>query len=348
MKQLKITRENPIITYCHLLAALMVFTGHWYALLGKDYPTILGKSIQGCGVWILFLISGFLSWNSISRKDNADWKFILKKLKRIFPPLWLCLLVTSFLLFFISDKKSEYIISALKYIVSNAVLIPRHQLAGVFENNPYPVAVNGSLWTLPVEMACFISVPILFCLLIKLSSLWGNERIGEIAGCSVTAFICIIIQVIVASGIIDRFPSISFIAGSALKVMLWFYLGILVYMISSQRIIRIAGCAGLVAFLVVPFAREFLYPYIVGCIFAELVYWGNTEYAQKLPKMINICYGMFLYGFPLEQAIVYLFKVKNATGISNIVLFAVALVVDVLLASGSYYLIERKSIGKGK
>lgn len=348
MKQLKITRENPIITYCHLLAALMVFTGHWYALLGKEYLAIGGKPIQGWGVRILFLISGFLSWNSISQKETVDWKFIVKKLKRIFPPLWLCLLVTSFFLFFISENKSEYFISALKYIISNAVLIPRHKLAGVFENNPYPVAVNGSLWTLPVEMACFVSVPILFYLFVKISALIKNDRLGEIVRCAATAVICIVIQVILTSGIIDRFPSVSFIAGSALKVMLWFYLGILVYMISSQRIIRIVGCAGLVAFLVVPFAREFLYPYIVGCIFAELVYWGNTEYAQKLPKMINICYGVFLYGFPLEQAIVYLFKVKNATGISNIVLFAVALVVDVLLASGSYYLIERKSIGKGK
>jgi len=46
VKQEKITRENPLITYCHLLAALMVFTGHWYALLGKEYPAIMGKPIQ--------------------------------------------------------------------------------------------------------------------------------------------------------------------------------------------------------------------------------------------------------------------------------------------------------------
>lgn len=357
MRQEKITKENPLITYCHLLGAMMVFVGHWYYILGLTPPTIFGKGIQGCGVWILFLISGFLSGNSISRsfilKDenngrNVEWKFILKKCKRVFPPLWLCLLIFSVGLFFISENKHEYISSAIKYLISNAVLIPRHQLAGVFENNPYPVAVNGSLWTLPVEMACFIAVPVLFCLFSRISLLCKNDSISEFVKCTIVVIMCTVIQVILASGIVDRFPSVSFIANSALKVIIWFFVGILVYSISSQKTERIVGGVAVAVFVAVPFLREFLYPYIAGWIFSEIVYIGNMEFADRLPKMANICYGMFLYGFPVEQTVVYLFKVKNETGISDIVLFVIALVLDILLAAGSYYLIEKRSIGKNK
>lgn len=358
MKQEKITRENPLITYCHLLAALMVFTGHWYLLLGMSSPTILGKGIQGCGVWILFLVSGFLSWNSMSRKiisgDNffgkngECWKFIYNKCRRIFPPLWLCLSLTTIFLFFVSENQSDYIASALKYLISNAILIPRHLLAGVFENNPYPVAVNGSLWTLPVEMACFISVPFLFGIFIKISAVCKENRVSEIISCAIVSAICIIMQIILGSGIVDRLPFGRFIISSALKVVIWFFVGILVYIISSQKIIRIIGGVLIIAFITVPFLRDFLLPYIAGCIFAEIVYVGNFSVADKLPKMKNICYGMFLYGFPIEQATIYLFKVKNETGINNVVLFCIALVLDILLAIGSYYLIEQKGVSRNR
>ena len=40
--------------------------------------------------------------------------------------------------------------------MQNAVLVLVHPLSGVFASNPYPDVVNGALWTLPVEYACYV------------------------------------------------------------------------------------------------------------------------------------------------------------------------------------------------
>ena len=69
-----IHKENYIITYFHLLGAVLVFVGHWFILCGYNVPLFFDQGIQGWGVHLLFFISGYLAWNSISRRENVDWK----------------------------------------------------------------------------------------------------------------------------------------------------------------------------------------------------------------------------------------------------------------------------------
>lgn len=47
----------------------------------------------------------------------------------------------------------------------NLALNIQYALPGVFENNPYPVAVNGSLWSLPVKVTMYLVIPLLFSLI---------------------------------------------------------------------------------------------------------------------------------------------------------------------------------------
>ena len=78
------------------------------------------------------------------------------------------------------------------YIVNNAGLYTlQHQLPGVFVDNPWPWSVNGSIWTLPMEMLGYalvlvvgvivlIGVPRLVLFLV-LGGLWaaeGEEVVG--------------------------------------------------------------------------------------------------------------------------------------------------------------------------
>jgi len=43
---------------------------------------------------------------------------------------------------------------------SNVALNPTYHLPGLFFNNIYPIAVNGSLWTLPVEFCMYLLLPL--------------------------------------------------------------------------------------------------------------------------------------------------------------------------------------------
>lgn len=59
-------RENNFAAL-RLIAALMVISGHMGYIVGSSIPTLFGRQIQSLGVYIFFLIGGYLitkSWMS--------------------------------------------------------------------------------------------------------------------------------------------------------------------------------------------------------------------------------------------------------------------------------------------
>jgi peptidoglycan/LPS O-acetylase OafA/YrhL len=144
-----------------LLAALMVLYSHQYVLLGLAEPWFLGlKTFGTAGVSIFFFLSGFLVWTSWARDPNVR-RFFLRRSLRIFPALWVVTLASVFLLgpaasalpvgdYFASPSTWRYL--------QTLVLVSPNTLPGIFLGNPMPSVVNGSLWTLPVEFLCYVSV----------------------------------------------------------------------------------------------------------------------------------------------------------------------------------------------
>ncbi len=67
----------------------------------------------------------------------------------------ICIVVCA--LFFSSYSLIDFFVSTdfFKYCL-NFILIPVHNLPGVFTNNIYPGVINGPLWTLPLEFVCYI------------------------------------------------------------------------------------------------------------------------------------------------------------------------------------------------
>ena len=64
-------------------------------------------------------------------------------------------------------------------------MIPRYTLPGVFENNLFPSIVNGSLWTLILEVICYVLLYITY----KLKILEKNK----LKKINIIMYICIII-----------------------------------------------------------------------------------------------------------------------------------------------------------
>ena len=147
-----------------LLASTMVLFSHQFALMGLSEPQFMGwNTWGGAGVTIFFFLSGWLVWASWERDPHA-WRFFLRRSLRIFPGLWVVCLLSIFLLgpLVTTLSLSDYFGSAVtwRYFWTALFLTP-YVLPGVFVGNAMPGIVNGSLWTLPVEYFCYITVAVI-------------------------------------------------------------------------------------------------------------------------------------------------------------------------------------------
>jgi len=144
-----------------LIAAFMVLYAHSFAFYGNSPPVFLGlTSYGGLGIDIFFIISGYLivkSWDSTPSAIN----FLSKRALRIFPALVVVVLMSMLVLgpIFTTLSIGEYFAHPqfLPHL-KNIILSPVFYLPGVLEHARVPNAVNGSLWSLPVEFFMYVVV----------------------------------------------------------------------------------------------------------------------------------------------------------------------------------------------
>lgn len=142
--------------------AVLVIVGHMYHILGIPSFTLGGQAMSTIGVEIFFLISGYLIMQSYTRDSNV-LHYAMRRFFRIIPGLAFLSLLTVFVIgpLITTLSAKEYFCNSGTWIyLKNIALYPIYNLPGVFEHNVYPVAVNGSLWTLPVEASMYILLPI--------------------------------------------------------------------------------------------------------------------------------------------------------------------------------------------
>ncbi|MGY4343628.1 peptidoglycan/LPS O-acetylase OafA/YrhL [Bradyrhizobium sp. GM7.3] len=112
----------------------------------------------GLGVISFFVISGFFI--SQSFENNSVLRFCMARLLRIYPGLLVVLLFTVLVIGPLFTRLSirDYLTDAntISYVPHNLSLKwLQYDLPGVFATNPYPAAINGSLWSLFYEVACY-------------------------------------------------------------------------------------------------------------------------------------------------------------------------------------------------
>lgn len=146
-------RDNNL-NIIRFAAAVMVIYGHAYPLSCGEYDILCqltnGQiSFGNLAVCIFFFFSGFLIHRSIQRcKDKAWTAFFRARCRRIFPALAVVVLLCIFILgpCLTEYELRDYFTSTQTYrYLLNAVLIPVHELPGVFTHNIYDSIVNGAL-----------------------------------------------------------------------------------------------------------------------------------------------------------------------------------------------------------
>jgi peptidoglycan/LPS O-acetylase OafA/YrhL len=154
-------RENNFDAV-RLLAAATVIFGHAHPLAQVASPALLGNSVQALAVKIFFAISGYLICTSWTL-DPRPLRYLQKRALRIFPGLFAICVLTVFIVGpWVSTLPVGQYFSfwhTFGYF-HNVLLKPVYDLPGVFADNAYPVAVNGSLWSLPIEFAMYLVLPL--------------------------------------------------------------------------------------------------------------------------------------------------------------------------------------------
>lgn len=326
-------------------AALMVMAGHMsYIMGGLERPKLLGEEIQTIGVKIFFLIGGYLITKSFLSDSNII-RYSLKRILRIWPPL---AVYTCFAAFILGPILSELTVSEyfsnrnLWLYFKNLRFYVTYALPGVFTQNPYPNAINGSLWTLPVEVAMYIIVPIIITFSKKRKD--GSLYTALLA--TFTGLVCLI-QILHHL----YFPSWRFVIygtdiAQAMELVPFYLIGMLYAVTPVKKYLNIE-----VAFILVLFCScmkfetvgqlimlYLVFPYIIFSIaLIEKPFFGNFM------NRTEISYGIYLYGFFVQQIIVYYFLKYLKVLPSFSICLLISLLVTTILAYLSSIFIEKPS-----
>jgi len=174
------SRDNNF-NLIRMVAAFSVLVSHSFALTGSGEDPVkrlIGMVTLGdVAVDLFFVASGFLVTASLLKRQNGV-DFVWARFLRIYPAFWVMLLLTLFVLgpLFTTLPLSDYLTQTSIYVrLAKAATVFIHTastLPGVFEGNPLPRAVNGSLWTMPYEVRMYAILAVTWLLL-----RWRSDRL---------------------------------------------------------------------------------------------------------------------------------------------------------------------------
>ncbi|MCQ4309240.1 acyltransferase [Pseudomonas stutzeri] len=322
-------RENNF-DFLRFFAASLVLLVHSYPLTGRrpDEPIELLTGYENGGefaVAIFFVISGYLITSSWINSSSAR-SFLIKRALRVFPALMLAVLLSAFVIGPLVTERSmtSYFSSPITWTyLQNILLVTRFELPGVFSHNIYPNVVNGSLWTLPLEVLMYLGV-----LVMGLVGLLKPRLILlPIAGLALGYF-----------WLLERLGIESFFITNVFKLGLLYYTGAAIFLYRDALPWRGWIAALFVAALVLTFHTA-VGPYVYVIALPYLVIYlayAPIPLLSRFGKYGDFSYGMYIYAFPFQQLTVYLLGHE----IGVFWLTVISLVPTLLLAILSWHLIE--------
>jgi peptidoglycan/LPS O-acetylase OafA/YrhL len=321
-----------------LLAASFVLYSHSYALTahGEPFGDVSGWSFGQVGVVMFFAMSGFLIAKSWSEQPHLA-PFVVKRGLRLIPALVVAVSVTVFVVgpLFTVLPLSSYFADPTTwfYLVRCSFLITIFgRLPGVFATNPYPDAVNGSLWTLPVEACCYAMVAALGIL-----GLLRRSRL-------LLAFAILLVLCVTPLSPMSLAPAGGTTSGNLPLVVVLvatFALGTLAYSLRARLHLSWTIAAVLMTLWIVTWGGGWAKATgILAISFAVLVLAFRTPARlRRLTAHGDVSYGIYIYAFPVQQSVAAIWG-----GIDPLLMTAVAFPVTYGLAFLSWRLVERPAL----
>lgn len=345
------SRDNNF-NVIRLFAALLVLISHCYPLSGRPdepFANYLGEydTGGGWGVSIFFVISGFLVTKSALERPVGV--YIRSRILRIVPALIVLAAFQAFIIgpLFSTLPLREYLSNSGTYShLRNVSVFWLHQvLPGTFGENPVPHTVNGSIWTLPIESAFYVFLPIIGVI--------GLLKPGRIL------LLLLVMAAWLAYGMVglgwnwSNQGGMLFVGGptySVVKEAVYFLIGAAMW-IHRDHIPLNGGVALCCLALLFMFAYQstglvamyVALPYLV--MYVALAKHFHVRFYEKIG---DLSYGTYLYAFPVQQAVTTVYGGR----LTPLEMAAWSLPISVGLGALSWFLIEKPALairyGRGR
>jgi peptidoglycan/LPS O-acetylase OafA/YrhL len=320
-------------------AAALVLVSHAFLVNGVDDPAIPltgDETLGDMAVTAFFGISGFLVARSWCR-DPRLGRFVIKRALRIVPALWAVVAVCAVVLgpLFTAWPLDHYFASGdtWRYVADNGVFRTALYLPGVFGGNPHD-AVNGSLWTLPLELEAYLAVAVL--------GVFGAfRRAGVVAGAVVALLVLDLPFGPGGHALVTAGGSTS-LAEDTVNRLAAFFVAALIYMLRDRELLTLRGLALVGVVWVASIGTSF--EYVVGAVAIPyaviLAAYRTPAGLGRLTARGDVSYGIYLWGWPVEQMV----RAVLGPGAGVVGTLVVAAPPTYLVALASWRLVEAPAL----
>lgn len=327
--ELLVGRKNNL-NLIRLLAATTVAFSHSYYFAGQLQNEPLLKltgniTLGYFSVFIFFVISGFLVAQSFNLSQSI-FSFWASRVLRLYPALIVVLVFSAYILgpIFTTLDAGDYILrdEVRLYVIDNIFFNEHTNLPGVFVG-----AVNGSLWSLRYEVYAYL---LLFCF-----GVFG--LISNRAAINAVAILFLLLYTKEPIGMVILPSSWNNVISVPLAGFFW---GTLVYVNRNHIDCKISyAVVGIFLYILL---RQHIWSHAIfiltiGYCVLTLGFHRHLQFNISLPN--DYSYGIYLYAFPIQQAIVNIKKIDSA-----LMLFTITMMLTIPLAMLSWHLVEKPAL----
>lgn len=332
--------KNNNFDFLRFLFALLVVISHSYPLSGSNEGSqwicqiTNGQIVLAqIGLSGFFIISGYFIFQSLERSKSI-FDYFKKRFLRLFPALLVALLLTILLAPLVYKSEIPFFKNYLVYTyVPNNLSLYRFQssIKGVFDNNAYH-AINGSLWTIRYEFSLYVALSLLFFFR-------SQKRVVVI----LVSFAFIIFYFLY-NFYLNRLAGSTLFGLQGIHVLnlgTFFISGSLLASLQFEKIKHksvIFGLSVLIVVLSLYFNCYDSVKHLVFPILVILIGFIPLSFLSPFVKLGDMSYGIYIYSFPIQQTLVYFFKINTYT------LMFISVFLSIGFGYLSWHLIEKRAL----
>jgi peptidoglycan/LPS O-acetylase OafA/YrhL len=298
----------PASIVLRLIAAWLVIVGHSAGLSGHSEQEFLSVLTSGVfsasqlGITIFFVLSGSLVAGSAYRSRNG-FDFAVRRVCRLGPGWVACWLVVCLVvgpIFTNLDWRTYWFDSNLGLSMAKMAAGSAHwELPGLFTNHLLKSA-NGSVWTIPYEIALYAFLGLVVFGL-------GKER-RTLKWVLLAVWVALALSLSIP-GILPDTPDVRFLGFRVVFLVQFGAYFVGGWTLSCFRIpAKLWGGMALVAFLIRIGSFWSPYSYALDALTMPLVVvWLSRRPMGRMERIWDFSYGYYLWGWPVQQCLLQLY-----------------------------------------